>query len=209
MIGPGIAALTGLYLLTMPLGPRAWGSLQMNLHLSGQTILLTVLVTYVVGAAVGGALGVGLGGRFLTTVGLTAIALLTAGVLLDALAPGVGLFGAGRVLSGLGAGGVAGATVVFARRAGRHRSAVVAVLAGLGVLSLILGPLVNEVLTTMLTWRMGYLVTVLPLGAALIAAAVSGFVLLLTRRPAPVPPSAPGAPHSPAGQRPWNAPPGA
>lgn len=198
LIGPGIAALTGLYLLTMPFGPAARLSLQSDLDLSSQTTLLMTAVAYLISAAVGGALGVSLGGRLLTTVGTSAIALMIVGVLLNALAPDAGIYLTGRVLSGLGAGGVVGATVALARRAGRHQGAVVAILAGLGVLALILGPFINHGLSSALTWRLGYLVTVLPLAVALIAAAVSGFVLLLTRRPAH--PNAAGMPHPPAGQ---------
>jgi MFS family permease len=205
LIGPGIAALTGLYLLTMPFGPAARLSLQSDLALSSQTTLLTALVAYLVSAAVGGALGVSLGGRLLTTVGLAAIAFMITGVLLNALAPDAGIYLTGRVLSGLGAGGVVGATAAFARRAGRRRGAVVAVLAGLGVLALILGPFINQGLSSALTWRLGYLITVLPLVVGLTAATVSGFVLLLTRRPAQ--PNSAGMSHPPAGQRPWNAPP--
>ncbi|MGI5289107.1 MFS transporter [Nonomuraea polychroma] len=200
LIGPAIAALTGLYLLTMPFGPAAWVSLQLDLALSSQTALLTTLVAYLVSAAAGGALGVSLGGRLLTTVGLAAIAFMIIGVLLNALAPDAGIFLTGRVLSGLGAGGVLGATVAFARRAGRRWGAVVAILAGLGVLALILGPFVNHGLSSVLGWRWGYLITALPLVVALIAAAVSGFVLLLTRRPAQ--PNPAGMPHPPAEQRP-------
>jgi MFS family permease len=136
---------------------------------------------------------------------VAAITFMIIGVLLDALAPDAGIYLTGRVLSGLGAGGAVGATVAFARRAGRHRGAVVAILAGLGVLALILGPFINQGLSSALTWRLGYLITVLPLAAGLIAAAVSGFVLLLTRRPAQ--PSSAGIAYPPAGQRPWNAPP--
>ncbi|TMR22896.1 MFS transporter [Nonomuraea turkmeniaca] len=205
LAGPGIAALTGLYLLTMPFGPAARVSLQVDLGLSSQTALLTTLVAYLVSAAAGGALGVGLGGRSLTTVSMTAVALMIIGVLLNALAPGTGIYLTGRVLSGLGAGGVVGATVAVARRAGRRWGALVAILAGLGVLALILGPLINQGLSSALSWRWGYLITLLPLVAGLIATAVSGFVLLLTPRPAQ--PNAAGMPYPPAEQRPWNAPP--
>ncbi|MBF8184212.1 MFS transporter [Nonomuraea sp. K274] len=205
LIGPGIAALTGLYLLTMPFGPAARLSLQSDLVLSSQSALLTTLVAYLISATAGGALGVGLGGRLLTTVGMTAIALMITGVLLNAFAPDAGIYLTGRVLSGLGAGGVVGATVAVARRAGRSPGAVVAILAGLGLLALILGPFINQGLSSALTWRLGYLITVLPLVVGLIAAAVSGFVLLLTRRPAQ--PNSAGMPYPPAGQRPWNAPP--
>ncbi|MEV4173726.1 MFS transporter [Nonomuraea sp. NPDC049709] len=200
LIGPGIAALSGLYLLTMPFGPAARLALQADLALSGQTALLTTLVAYLVSAAAGGALGVGLGGRLLTTVGMTATAFMIIGVLLNALAPDTGIYLTGRVLSGLGAGGVVGATVAVARRAGRSRGAVVAILAGLGVLALVLGPIVNQGLSSALSWRWGYLFTVLPLVVGLIVAAVSGFVLLLTRRPAQPHPA--GLPYPPAEQRP-------
>ncbi|WP_327582878.1 MFS transporter [Nonomuraea sp. NBC_00507] len=206
LIGPGIAALTGLYLLTMPFGPAAQLSLQLDLALSSQTALLMTLVAYLVSAAAGGALGVGLGGRLLTTVGIAAIAFMIIGVLLNALATGAGIYLTGRVLSGLGAGGVVGATAAFARRVGRRWGAVGAILAGLGVLALILGPFINHVLSSALSWRWGYLITLLPLVVGLIAAAISGFVLLLTRRPAQ--PNAAGMPYPPAEQRPWTAPPG-
>ncbi|MFC5824992.1 MFS transporter [Nonomuraea insulae] len=198
LIGPGIAALTGLYLLTMPFGPAARISLQSDLDLSSQTTLLMTAVAYLISAAVGGALGVGLGGRLLTTVATSAIAFMIIGVLLNAFAPDAGIYLTGRVLSGLGAGGVVGATVALVRRAGRHRGALVAILAGLGVLALVLGPFVNHGLSSALSWRLGYLVPVLPLAVGLIAAAVSGFVLLLTRRPAQ--PNAAGMPYPPAGQ---------
>ncbi|MEO3873736.1 hypothetical protein ABGB18_33410 [Nonomuraea sp. B12E4] len=217
MIGPGIAALTGLYLLTMPFGAAARISLQMDLQMSDQTVLLSTLIAYLVSAAVGGALGFSLGGRLLTTVSLSAVALMIIGVLLDTLAADAGMYLAGRVVSGLGAGGVVGVTVAVARRQGRQRGAVVAVLAGLGALSLILGPFVNDWLTRSLAWRLGYVITLLPLIAGMIAAAVCGFLLLLTRRPAqplapagmPYPPAGPppaGPP--PAGQQPPGAPPG-
>ncbi|WP_176993143.1 MFS transporter [Nonomuraea jiangxiensis] len=190
----------------MPLGPIPWGTLQSALHLSDQTILLTTVVAYVVSAAAGGALGAVLGRRFLTTVGLSALALMIVGVLLDVLAPGAGIFAIGRVLSGLGAGAAVGATAALAWRTGRGRGAVVATLAALGVLSLVLGPFVNQGLTSAMTWRLGYLVVVLPLLAGLLAAAVSGFVLLLTRRPAQ--PNPAGPPYPQAAERPGNAPPG-
>ncbi|MEV1172201.1 MFS transporter [Nonomuraea sp. NPDC049784] len=206
LIGPGIAALTGLYLLTAPFGPIMRISLQSALHLSSQTVLLTTLAAYLAGAAAGGALGVILGGRFLTTVGMLAIAFMIIGVLLDALAANAGMLLAGHVLSGLGAGGAAGATAAFARRTGRHRGAVFAILAALGVLALILGPFISQWLTSALGWRWGYLIAEVPLVAGLIAAAVSGLALLLTRRPAQ--PYSAGMPYPPAGPRPWNAPPG-
>ncbi|MEQ4722742.1 MFS transporter [Nonomuraea sp. B19D2] len=207
LIGPGIAALTGLYLLTMPFGPAARLSLQSDLGLSSQTTLVMTLVAYLVSAAAGGALGVGLGGRLLTTVGTAAIALMIIGVLLNAFAPDSGIYLIGRVLSGLGGGGAVGATVAFTRRAGRHSGALVGILAGLGVLALILGPIINHGLSSALAWRWGYMITILPLIVGLIATAVSGFVLLLTRRAGQ--PSSSGMPHPPAAQRPWNAPPGA
>ncbi|MEU6717435.1 MFS transporter [Nonomuraea sp. NPDC046802] len=201
LIGPGIAALTGLYLLTMSLWPTAQ---QAALHLSGQTVLLTTVVSYLVSAAAGGALGAGLGARLPTTAGMSAIAFLIIGVLLDGFAPNAGILLIGRVLSGLGAGGAVGTTVALVRRTGRHRGVLVAILAGLGLLALIAGPFVNRWLSMALTWRFGYLIALLPLAAGLVAAAVSGLVLL-SRRPAqPVPA---GVPYPPAGQRPWNAPP--
>ncbi|WP_433430673.1 MFS transporter [Nonomuraea sp. CA-141351] len=206
LIGPGIAALTGLYLLSAPLGPMLRISVQSSLHLSGQAVLLTTLAAYLAGAAAGGALGVSLGGRFLMTVGMSAIVFMIIGVLLDALAANAGMLLTGHVLSGLGAGGAAGATAAFARRTGPRRGTVFAILAALGVLALILGPFISQWLTGALGWRWGYLIAVVPLVAALIAAAVSGLVLLLTRRPAQ--PHSAGMPYPPAGQQPWSAPPG-
>lgn len=204
MIGPGIAALTGLYLLTVTLGSGEF--LQRALGLTSQNTLLAT-VAYLVSAVVASAAGVALGRRFLTGVSVPAVMVMIVGVLVVAFAAGTAMLLGGEVLSGLGAGGVAGATAASAWRTGRRRGAVIAVLAGLGALALIAGPFLGRALAEVLAWRWAYLIAVPFLLLGLIVTAVAGVILFVTRQRAQA--SAPGVPypHPQAGPQPWSAPP--
>ncbi|EME51976.1 MFS transporter [Amycolatopsis decaplanina] len=194
VIGPGFAALIGLFLLTVIYRFDGGSALQIDLGMSNQSLLLNGLVAYLVAAALAFPAGLLLGGRFPTSVTVPAIVLMLLGVLLVAFVPSSGLLLVGRVLNGLGAGAALGVTVALIRRLRTGRGAAAGVAAGLGVLALVLAPVLGGLLSDVTGFRVVYVVAALFVFVALVVAGVLGIVALAKAkspaRPMPYPPHA-------------------
>ncbi|MEV0083900.1 MFS transporter [Saccharopolyspora sp. NPDC050642] len=185
LIGPGLAAIIGLFMLTALYRTDLTAPIQMDLGLSGLELLMEGVVAYLIAAVIAFPLGFLLGARFLTAVTLPAIGVMLIGALLIAFAGGAGMFLVGRVLGGLGAGAAAGVTTALVRGIRHQRSIAAAVVAALGVLAAVVAPFVNQLISDALSFRLTYLAAVPFSFAALIAGAVSGIVLfVVARRPA-------------------------
>ncbi|MFE0025049.1 MFS transporter [Amycolatopsis sp. NPDC059021] len=201
VIGPGFAALIGLFLLTVIYPVDGRSALQLDLALSDQSLLLSGLVAYLVAAAIAFPAGLLLGARFPTSVTVPAICLMLLGVLLVAFVPDSGLLLLGRVLNGLGAGAAIGVTATLIRRLRTGRVAAAATTAGLGVLALVIAPFLGGLVSEALSFRLVYLIAALFTFVALIAAGVTGVVTLMSAKP-PVQPMPPGMPYPPPGPPP-------
>ncbi|MFC9253375.1 MFS transporter [Amycolatopsis thailandensis] len=179
VIGPGFAALIGLFLVTVIYRFDGESALQIDLGMSSQSLLLNGLVSYLVAAAIAFPAGLLLGGRFPTPVTVPAIALMLMGVALVAFVPGSGLLLVGRVLGGLGAGAVLGVTVALIRRLHSGRGAAAGVTAGLGVLALVIAPVLGGLLSDATGFRVVFVVAALFVLVALVVAGVLGIVALV------------------------------
>ncbi|GAB3731598.1 hypothetical protein GCM10027598_54790 [Amycolatopsis oliviviridis] len=191
VIGPGFAALIGLFLVTVIYRFDGGSAVQIDLGMSGQSLLLYGLVSYLVAAAIAFPAGLLPGGRFPTPVAVPAIVLMLLGVLLVAFVPSSGLFLVGRVLTGLGAGAVLGVTVALIRRLRSGRGAAAGITAGLGVLALVIAPVLGGLLSDATGFRVVFVVAALFVFVALVVAAVLGIVALTKKppaRPVPYPP---------------------
>ncbi|MFD6072083.1 MULTISPECIES: MFS transporter [Amycolatopsis] len=176
LIGPGFAALIGLFLLTVIYRFDGESPLGIDLGMSSQSLLLSGLVAYVVAAAIAFPAGLVLGARFPTSVTVPAIVLMLLGVLLVAFVPGSGLLLVGRLLTGLGAGAVLGVTVALIRRLGTGRGAAAGAMAGLGVLALVAAPVLGGLLSDATGFRVVFVVAALFVFAALVVAGIIGIV---------------------------------
>ncbi|MGI5220137.1 hypothetical protein [Nocardia sp. CA-290969] len=193
LIGPALATIVGLSLVTGVYRLDGVSHLQVELGLSNAGFLLTGVVAYVVAAASAFPLGVALAPRSLTAVILPSIGVMFLGVLIVAFGGGPATLLIGRVLGGLGAGAALGTIAALLRPFdGSRRIAAIAV-AAISALALVIAPLVNQVVSEALSFRLAYAVALPFLLAALLAATVSGIVLAVTRRPTP--PPAYGMPH--------------
>ncbi|WP_051124707.1 multidrug transporter [Amycolatopsis benzoatilytica] len=203
IIGPGFAALIGLFLLTAIYQFGGRSAIQLDLGLSRQSLLLSGVVAYLVALLLALPLGLLLGGRYPTAVSVPAICLMLLGVLAVAFTPNGFLLSVGRVLGGLGAGAVIGGTVALIRglRAGRGVAAGVA--AGLGVLSLVIAPFLGELVSDVLNFRVVYLAAAVAVFFALVAASVTGIVTLVSAKP-PVPQMPYGMPYPPQNPSPYS-----
>jgi MFS family permease len=183
LIGPGIAALVGLFLLTVIYRFDGRSLLQVDLGLSSQSLLLSGLVSYLVAAAIALPAGLLLGARFPTSVTVPATCLMLLGVLLVAFAPSGALLMIGRALNGLGAGAAIGviAALIWSLRAGRGATA--GATAGLGLLALGIAPLLGALLSDAFSFRLVYLIGALFVFVALIVTAVAGIVSLMAAKP--------------------------
>ncbi|EMD28126.1 MFS transporter [Amycolatopsis azurea] len=179
LIGPGFAALIGLFLVTVIYRFDGGSALQIDLGMSDRSLLLNGLVAYLVAAAIAFPAGLLPGARFPTPVTVPAIVLMLLGVLLIAFVPNSGLFLVGRVLTGLGAGAVLGVTVALIRRLQAGRGAAAGVTAGLGVLALVLAPVLGGLLSDVTGFRVVFVVAALFVLVALIVAGVLGIVALV------------------------------
>ncbi|SEP44103.1 MFS transporter [Amycolatopsis saalfeldensis] len=178
VIGPGLAALIGLFLLTVIYRFDGRSVLQVDLHLSNQALLLSGLVAYLVAAAIALPAGLLLGARFPTSVTVPAICFMLLGVLLIAFTPNGGLLLVGRVLNGLGAGAAIGVTAALIRWLRTGRGVAAALTAGLGVVALAIAPLLGGLVSDTFSFRLVYLIAALFVFVALIVAAVIGIVAL-------------------------------
>jgi MFS family permease len=185
LIGPGLAATSGLFMLTAVYRTDWISPVQMDLGLSGQAFLLQGIVAYLITAAIAFLPGFLFGARFPTAVILPAIGVGLIGVLLIAFGGGAGMLLAGRVLGGLGAGAAIGVTAALLRRIRGRRSIAAAVAAALGVLTAVVAPFINQLISDALSFRFTFLAAVPFLFAALIASVVSGIAqFVVAKRPA-------------------------
>lgn len=192
VIGPGFAALIGLFLLTVIYRFDGRSTLQVELGMSSGSLLLSGLVAYLVAAAIAFPVGLLLGARFPTSMTVPAICLMLLGVSLVAFVPDSVLLLVGRVLNGLGAGAAIGVTAALIRRLRTGRGAATAVTAGLGALALAIAPFLGGLLSDAFSFRLVYVVAALFVFAALVVAGVIGIVALVKEkppaRPMPYPP---------------------
>ncbi|OLZ46625.1 MFS transporter [Amycolatopsis keratiniphila] len=185
VIGPGFAALIGLFLLTVIYRFDGESPLRIDLGISSQALLLNGLVSYLIAAAIAFPAGLLLGARFPTSVTVPALVLMLMGVLLVAFVPGSGLLLVGRVLNGLGAGAVLGVTVALIRRLRTGRGIAAGVAVGLGVLALAIAPVLGGLLSDATGFRVVYVVAALFVLVALVVAGVLGIVTLAKPKPLP------------------------
>ncbi|WP_410601043.1 MFS transporter [Amycolatopsis sp. lyj-90] len=183
VIGPGFAALIGLFLLTVIYRFDGRATLQIELGMSHESLLLSGLVAYLVAAAIAFPAGLLPGARFPTSVTVPAIFLMLLGALLVAFTPSGALFLVARVLTGLGAGAAIGVTVALIRRLRTGRGATAGVLAGLGVLALAIAPFLGGLLSDATGFRVVYLVAALFAFVALVVAGIIGIVTMVTAKP--------------------------
>ncbi|RSN22256.1 MFS transporter [Amycolatopsis sp. WAC 01416] len=195
VIGPGFAALIGLFLLTVIYRFDGSSALQIELGMSNQSLLLSGLVAYLVAAAIAFPAGLLLGARFPTSVTVPALFLMLLGVALVAFVPSSGLLLVGRVLNGLGAGAAIGVTVALIRRLQSGRGAATGAAAGVGVLALVIAPFLGGLLSDAFSFRLVYVVAALFVVMALVVTGVVGIVALTKvkpqARPMPYPPQGP------------------
>lgn len=171
--------------------------LQFEFHLSPLNLLLTGLIGYLVAAALAAPAGLLLGARYPTAVTIPATCVLLLGVVVVVFANGSGLLTVGRVLSGLGTGAAAGATVALILKLPKGRGAVAGVTAALAVLALLLAPVIGQMISVALSFRLNHLLAIPFLLVALVVSGVTGLVRLTAAKRA-VPPA---MPYPPAG--PW------
>ncbi|HET6287780.1 MAG TPA: MFS transporter [Amycolatopsis sp.] len=193
VIGPGFAALIGLFLLTVIYRFDGSSALQVELDMSSQSLLLSGLVAYLGAAAIAFPAGLLLGARFPTSVTVAALFLMLLGVVLIAFVPHSGLFLVGRVFNGFGAGAAIGVTAAVIRRLRSGRGAAIGAAAGVGVLALAIAPLLGGLLSDALSFRLVYVVAALFVVLALVVTGVVGIVALTKKppvRPMPYPPQA-------------------
>jgi MFS family permease len=185
LIGPGLATIIGMYLLTVVYSFGGMAPIQRDLGFSTMALLMVGVVAYLIAAVIGFALGFLPGARFPTAATLSAVVFMLVGVLLVAFTGNAGMLLAGRVLSGLGAGTAAGVTTALVGRLGNGRTVAAAVVAGAGVLAAVVAPLVSLAISSALSFRVTFLAVEPFLFVALIATAITGIILLsTTRRPA-------------------------
>lgn len=215
LIGPGLATVVGLFMVTAAYGTHRFGApgaasglvppMEPDLGLSRGEFSSAVIVTYLAAAVLALPVGALLGGRYPTAVITPAIGMMIVGALLVAFAGGTGMVAAGRSLGGLGAGATVGATAILVRRLRDRRWPVAAVMAAAGFLALLSGPFADQAVADALSWRWTFLAAEPLLLAALAVSAVAGIVLLVTRRPVrPAPYGTPymPPPYPPPGPRP-------
>lgn len=183
IIGPGFAALIGLFLLTVVYRFDGRSALQIELHMSSQAMLLTGLVAYVVAAAITFTAGLLLGARFPTSVTMAGSVLMLLGVAVVAFVPDSALLAVGRVLTGLGAGAAIGVTAALIRRLPTRRGLAAGVLGGLGVLAMVIAPVLGSLLSDALSFRLVYVMAALFVFAALVVTGVIGIVALTKKDP--------------------------
>ncbi|WP_083255008.1 MFS transporter [Amycolatopsis orientalis] len=178
IIGPGFAALIGLFLLTVVYRFDGLSALQVELHMSSQALLLSGLVAYLVAAAIAFPAGLLLGARFPTSLTVAGLGLMLLGVLAVAFVPNSALLVVGRVLTGLGAGAAIGVTAALIRRLPTGRGLAAGVTGGLGVLAMVIAPFLGSLLSDALSFRLVYVVAALFVFAALVVTGVIGIVAL-------------------------------
>ncbi|WET81370.1 MFS transporter [Amycolatopsis sp. QT-25] len=193
VVGPGFAALIGLFLLTVIYRFDGSSALQVELDMSSRSLLLSGLVAYLGAAAIAFPAGLLLGARFPTSVTVAALFPMLLGVVLVAFVPHSGLFLVGRVVTGLGAGAAIGVTAAVIRRLRSGRGAATGAAAGVGVLALAIAPFLGGLLSDALSFRLVYVVAALFVVLALVVTGVVGLVALTKKppvRPMPYPPQA-------------------
>ncbi|HZE39287.1 MAG TPA: hypothetical protein VE172_10790 [Stackebrandtia sp.] len=165
IIGPGLAALTGAYLFTADLGAtgRSW---IVDLH-APQSLFLSGIIAAVVAAAAGAAAGF-LGRRIPIAVAVPGVVAMGLGSLAVGLCPNAVVLIVGKLLIGVGAGLAWAVSVAMALSTGASGRAVTAVLAGAGVAVAVLAPFISGVVSTTMSWRLGYFLALLPLGIAVV-----------------------------------------
>ncbi|WP_084531807.1 MFS transporter [Nocardia miyunensis] len=174
LIGPGFAAIIGLAMLTAVYRTDGKSLIQLEFHMSSQAVLLNCVVAYVVAAILAVGLGLPLGARFPTGVILAAIGLMLVGTVLTAFAAGSAMLLVGRVLDGLGTGAAAGVIAALVLRLNGRRGIAAAVIAALGVLAAVTAPVVGQLISDAVSFRLAYLAPVPFLLVALIVSAVGG-----------------------------------
>ncbi|MEQ0560402.1 MFS transporter [Amycolatopsis sp. NEAU-NG30] len=198
VFGPGLTALIGLFMLTAIYRFDGMSEIQRDFGLSDVSLLLIGLVAYLAGAALAAPAGLLLGARFPTAVAVPAACFLLLGVALAAFAPAGGVLAIGRVLSGLGTGAAAGATVALTLKLRQLRAAIAGVFAALAVLSLVLGPVIGQLISEAVGFRVVQLAAIPLLLIALVVTGVIGLVRLSTAK-RPAPPVSYGMPYPPPG----------
>jgi MFS family permease len=198
VLGPGFAALIGLFMLTAIYRLDGMSEIQRALGLSSQSLLLVGLVSYLVGTALAVPAGLLLGARFPTAVGVCAVGLLLVGVALAAFTPGAGVLMAGRALSGLGTGAAGGATVALILKLRERRGHAAGLTGALAVVALAVAPVIGQLISEAVGFRPVQLAAIPFLLVALVVNAVIGFVKLTTAK-RPVPPAPNDMPYPPAG----------
>jgi MFS family permease len=166
------AELTGAELRAMRLAFRLSAA---------QALLLPGL--YLIAGVAGLAAGLLLGRRWPNAVAAPAVFLMIPGLVITALAPGFGVAAAGRVITGLGAGAVAGAAVTLIPRiAPAQRTVLTVVAAAATVVAAVLGWLLSDLLTHSLSFRMVFMLSI-PLALIVAAIIITVWIVQVVRQP--------------------------
>lgn len=174
VIGPGLAAMAGAYLLTVGIGSTG-APIQAELGAS-RTVLLIGIGACLLAMVAGAFLGV-LALRSPIAIGLPAVAAMLIGLVVIGFTPNLIIFVAGQVLLGLGTGVVWAASALTAWSTGEHKRLATALLAGAGLACLLLGPVVSGVISTAFSWRVGYFAMIPVLLLALVVTVVIGIAV--------------------------------
>lgn len=179
VLGPGVAALAGAFLLTTDLGPTGL-AIQAELG-APRMVLLIGTGACLLAMAVGAPLGA-LALRAPIAVGVPAVAAMLIGLIAMGLAANwLNFFVVGRVLVGFGTGVVWAASALTARATGEQKRLATALLAGAVLVCLLLGPVVSGLIATVASWRVAYFAMIPVLLLALVAVVVSGIAVRRNR----------------------------
>ncbi|ADD44872.1 hypothetical protein Snas_5238 [Stackebrandtia nassauensis DSM 44728] len=171
LVGGGLAAVIGAYLLTAPLAPGG-ATITTAIGIQPAVALPMMLLGFLIPAAVGAALGF-FARRFPAIVAIVGIAVMAIGISVSGIAPNFLLLVAGSVVTGFGAGAVWGSVTVVALAAGGNKVVELSVLGGAVVLALAVGPFVSGAINMSLSFRIGHYMTVPPLLVALVIAIIA------------------------------------
>ncbi|WP_144122820.1 hypothetical protein [Catellatospora sichuanensis] len=174
LIAPGLSAMFAACQLAVLLSPVR-SALQRDLDVTAAGLAVAV-VSQLVAAMLGAALGYVLGRRAPTSVVGAGLTLMLLGAVVTALSNTSAMVVAAGLVVGFGAGAVLGAAAGLTGQVGERRGQVRLAL-GLAVCGgLVGGLLLGWFVSTVLSWRLVYLSTVVLILAALVATAVGGVV---------------------------------
>ncbi|WP_433619288.1 Hsp70 family protein [Dactylosporangium sp. CA-139114] len=171
LLAPALGAGSGLLTVTAAASPR----IREQLYLS-VAALTTAVALSVIAAGLAAAVSMRAGRSIPRLWSVLCSGLLMSGSAVTALAGSTGsagMFATGRVLGGVGTGGLAGLAWVLSGRFGARAGLARRVLLGAAVLAAGAGPLVGAAIDTVLPWRWTFILATCAALVALLVAAVA------------------------------------